>query len=148
MIRSGEKYLRKTSQLNEICAAIAHGLTDSVSVHAVRRNRRHAVAKISDLQQAVTVEEQVAGLDVSVNRVLRLVQVPERAISKKCFKTQKDEFNHQRPLSICTAKLWSAGSGNCFLVKVMVSTTCARENRFMKWNASRRVYLSIRYTVF
>jgi len=48
----------------------------------MRRHRRRAVAKISDLHKAIAVEEQVAGLYVAVNGVLRLVQVPARAISK------------------------------------------------------------------
>jgi hypothetical protein len=106
------------------------------------------VAEIGDLEKTVTVEQDVARLDVAVDGVFLLVQVPAQDMTKPQrgraqwpSVTKISVVTYHKPLSICKARLCSAASGNCTLAKVVPSMTWARESRFIKRNASRRVYL-------
>ena len=66
-----------------------HGLTDGVAVNAEGGDRRRAVAKVCDLDEAVAVQEHVAGLDVAVDGVLLLVQIPQAAQHLRCYALQR-----------------------------------------------------------
>jgi hypothetical protein len=81
LTRSGEKYLKTITifLLKKRHGPLGvHGLAYRVAIDAVSRHTRCTVAEICNLNQAVTVEQHVAGLDVAVNGVFRLVQIPSR----------------------------------------------------------------------
>ena len=102
-------------------------MADGVAVHAVGGHRGRAVAKVCDLDEAVAVQEHVAGLDVAVDGVLLLVEIPARVYcitkvanagcSKRTarapeqfkvlqyYRATRGKATYHRPFSICFAML-------------------------------------------